>query len=120
MVDGTNEGFAVFADSLSKFGAIVLGKVFGLDGAGLQTDGGGAGERRGFAGVGAEVGVIGGEFERALVGRRDESAGNSASDLGCGCFVERVDPTDHRGGLIAGEVGWGSMGTSPQTLASRK
>ena len=51
--------------------------------------------------------MIGGEFERALVGGRDEGAGNSAGDLGCRGFAEGVDPADHRGDLIAGKIGMG-------------
>lgn len=107
VVDGSDEGFAVLGGFVEQFRASVFGKVFGLNGAGLQSDGGGAGEGRSLTGVGAEVGVIGGEFERALVGRRDEGAGNSAGDLGCRGFAEGVDPADHRGDLIAGKIGMG-------------
>ena len=44
VVDGSDEGFAVLGGLVEQFRASVFGKVFGLNGAGLQSDGSGAGE----------------------------------------------------------------------------
>ena len=51
------------------------------------------------------VGIVGGEFERLIQGRKLDGSDGAPVHFGCAFFGKGVDPANHGGDLIATEVG---------------
>ena len=51
------------------------------------------------------VGVVGGEFESLILGRKLDGSAGAPVHFGAAFFGEGVDPANHGGNLITAEVG---------------